>query len=464
MKVAIVYPPCGEINLKGYPLGLAYLSAYLKKSHEVDVYDYNGKEDKASINNFLAAVKTIQPGLVAISFNSFNRGQAYNILKRIKRINKKIIVVLGGVHSSTLYEQLFRYFYKHIDFIIRSEGEVTLYKLCNALEKGKDHKNISGLVYKDGKGGIVANPVTEIIQNLDDMPIPDYSYAAQEIKRRGLAYLITSRGCPVNCTFCSTSSFWGQKVRMTSPERVGQEVEYVKSLGAKRLFFHDDTFNLGIERTLKIAEILKKLDVEYAVQFRVKPVTDELISKLVESGCRHIAFGVETLADTTLSKTNKKISKEEVKHAFDICARYTDKLTTAAFCCVGLPGETDETINETVEYMNENIRSTHGPSASMLYILPGTQVHDRLVKEGRFKESSWIKSNHVYYTPEYSIVTLNGWRRKIDRSGIRIPFKAPYFWDDVLEVRKDNEPRWKKRVNKFWKSTKRNIRLLEKRY
>ena len=103
----------------------------------------------------------------------------------------------------------------------------------------------------------MANPVTAIMENLDDLPIPDFSYAKEEIKEKQTAYLITSRGCPVNCSFCSTSSFWGQKVRMNSPERVGLEVEYVKSLGAKRIFFHDDTFNLGIERTTRIADILK---------------------------------------------------------------------------------------------------------------------------------------------------------------------------------------------------------------
>lgn len=465
MKIALVYPPCGETNLKGgYPLGIAYLSAYLKQSHEVDIYNYNGQEDKASIKAFFSAVKTTQPDMVAISFNSFNRGQAYTILKKIKKINKNIIVVLGGVHPSTTHQQLFKYFYKKIDFIIQSEGEMPLQKLCHALKNNEDYSNISGLVYKDGKGGIFANPVTEIIQNLDEMLLPDYSYVADEIKKWGLAYLITSRGCPANCTFCSTSSFWGQKVRLLSPERVGQEVEYVKSLGARRLLFHDDTFNLGISRTLKIAEILKKFDIEYAVSCRVKPVTDEMIGKLVESGCRHIAFGVETLADATMTQINKNISKEDVKHAFDICANYTDKLTTSAFCCVGLPGESDETIDETVEYLNKNIRSTHGPSASMLYILPGTQVHDNLVKEGRFKESTWVKSNSVYYTPEYPIKTLNRWRKKINRSGIRIPFTAQPFWDDVVETKKEDESIWKKTINKWRKKIKRNINLFYRRY
>ena len=140
MRIALVYPPCGELNLKGYPLGLAYLSASLKKSHEVDIYNYSGKEDKASIQAFLAAVKVTQPAVVVLSFTSFNRGQAYTILKKVKRINKNIFVVLGGVHASTMHQQLFQHFSKYIDFIIQSEGERSLHHLCDALEKGEDYK------------------------------------------------------------------------------------------------------------------------------------------------------------------------------------------------------------------------------------------------------------------------------------------------------------------------------------
>ncbi len=430
MRIALVYPPCGELNLKGYPLGLAYLSAILKQVHHVDIYNYNGREDKKSIGIFLKTVKDNKPDLVGISFTSFNRWGAYQIIKNIKKIDKDIIVVLGGVHPSTLCEQLFRYFYRDIDFIIQSEGERPLFQLCNALENNQEYKNISGLVYKDGKGGIVANKVTEIERDLDKLPMPDYSYAGEEIKSKQIAYLITSRGCPVNCCFCSTSSFWGQNVRMNSPERVRLEVEYVKSLGAKRIFFHDDTFNLGIERTIKLAGILKKMAVEYVIQCRVKPVNQEMIAALADSGCRHISWGVESLSDKMLAKINKKITKEEVRLAFDLCVPYTDKMTTSAYCCVGVPGETEETVRETIDYMNKYIRSTHGPGASMLYVLPGTQIYHELVGAGKFDERIWIKSGAVYYyTREYNMKTLNIWRKQINRSGIRLPFTCKYFWD-----------------------------------
>jgi len=464
MKIALVYPPCYEKDLKGYPLGLAYLSAYLKQAHEVDIYDYNGQGLNASVRHFIKSVSQTRPDVVGISFNSFNRGGAYDIIKRVKKVSPKTYVVLGGVHASTMYAQLFHYFYRYIDFIVQSEGEVTLFQLCQALESNESYQSISGLVYKDGEKGFVANSVSGRIENLDATPLPDYSYAADEIKRTGIAYLITSRGCPVNCTFCSTSSFWGQRVRACSPGRIGQEVDYVKSLGARRIFFHDDTFNLGIERTLKVARVLKKLNIEYAIGCRVKPVSEDMIRELVDSGCRHISWGVETLSDTMLKKIHKGISKEDVKKAFDLCVPYADKMTTGAFCCVGLPGETDKTVQETVDYFNQHIRSTNGPAASMLYILPGTKVYYELVAQGQFKESVWIKSKAVYYTPQYRILTLNKWRKAVNKSSVRIPSQASYFWNHLDDAKRRKESSLRRRVNKLWKSTKRNINLLHRRY
>ncbi|MDP8233315.1 MAG: radical SAM protein [Candidatus Saelkia tenebricola] len=465
MKVALVYPPSQEINLKGYYLGLGYLSASLKRKHEVDIYDYNGLKFKKSLSSFFAAVKETKPDIVGVSFNSFNRWGAYKIIKSLKKISKDIIVVLGGVHPSTMYDQMFKYFYNYIDFIIQSEGESSFYNLCNALESGWDYTDISGLVYKTGESEIKANPVTEKISNLDDLPMPDYSYASKKIKDSGFAYLITSRGCPVNCSFCSTSSFWGQNVRMNSPERVGEEVDYLKSMGAKRIFFHDDTFNLGIERTINLAEILKTKDIEYAISCRVRPVNEEMIARLVESGCKHITWGVESLSEKMLKVIEKKITKEEVKNAFDICAKYSDKMSTGAFFCVGVPGETEETIDESIKYLNKHIRSTHGPGASMLYVLPGTKIYRDMLKNKEFDERLWVKIDSVYYyTREHSMLTLNRWRKAINKSGIKLPFNYKYFWDYAGVKKNENIGAIRRRFRKSLKKIIRHINMLRNRY
>ncbi|MDO8662426.1 MAG: radical SAM protein [Candidatus Omnitrophota bacterium] len=465
MKIALVYPPSQELNLKGYPLGLAYLSASLKRKHEVEIYDYNGKEFSKSLSSFFNSIKLSKPRLVGISFNSFNRWGAYKIIKRIKWINKDIKVVLGGVHPSTMHSQIFRYFFGCIDFIIQSEGEEPFYKLCNALETGADYSNISGLVYKDTEKSFKVNAVTEKVNNLDDLPIPDYSYVSSRIKNSQFAYLITSRGCPVNCLFCSTSSFWGQNIRMNSPERVGEEVDYVKGLGAKRIFFHDDTFNLGIDRTIKLTQILKDKEIEYAISCRVKPVNEEMIAKLVESGCRHITWGVESLSEKMLGTIEKKITREDVRNAFDICAKYSDRMSTGAFFCVGAPGETKETIKKSVDYLNKYIKSTHGPGASMLYVLPGTKIYRDMIKNKEFDEKTWLITDSVYYyTKEHNISILNRWRKAINNSGIRLPFNYKYFWDYATVEQKEKVGALRKGFRKNIKKIARFINILRNRY
>ena len=465
MRIALVYPPTSELNLKGYPLGLAYLCASLNKHHEVDIYNYNGKEFDQSIKLFLSSVKIKKPDLVGISFNSFNRWGAFKLLKKIKKIDKNIFVVLGGVHPSTLYEQTFKYFYNDLDFIIQSEGEISLPGLCRALEEGSDLSLVSGLVYKDKRGGIIVNRVSELVKDLDELILPDYSYAAEEIKQKEIAYLITSRGCPVNCSFCSTSSFWGQNVRMNSPERIAQEVVDVKRMGAKRVFFHDDTFNLGVERTIKIADTLKKLDIEYAISCRVTPVNEEMIIKLADSGCRHITWGVETLSEDILRQINKKITRESVKNVFDICAKFTDKMTTSAFFCVGTPGETELTIRETIDYANANIKSTHGPGASMLYVLPGTKIYADLIKEKKFDERTWVKTGNVYYyTKEHNMGTLNRWRKMINHCGIKIPYSVKYFWNSVPTVLVQRRVLGSRRLAKTLNKVKRSLNLFFNKY
>jgi radical SAM superfamily enzyme YgiQ (UPF0313 family) len=252
---------------------------------------------------------------------------------------------------------------------------------------------------------------------------------------------------------------------MNSPQRVGEEVNYLRSLGAKRIFFYDDTFNLGIERTIKLAEILKEKNIEYAISCRVRPVNEEMIAKLVESGCKHITWGVESLSEKILEKIEKKITREDVKNAFDICAKYSDRMSTAAFFCVGAPGESEETIQESVEYLNKNIKSTHGPGASMLYILPGTKIYRDLIKNKRFDEKIWVNTDSVYYyAKEQNISTLNRWRKIINNSGIRLPFNRKYFWDYAGIEKKEKAALPVKGWYKNIKKIKRFMNMLRNRY
>jgi radical SAM superfamily enzyme YgiQ (UPF0313 family) len=190
-----------------------------------------------------------------------------------------------------------------------------------------------------------------------------------------------------------------------------------------------------------------------------------MVAKLADSGCRHITWGVETLSENLLVKIDKKITRGLVKDAFDICAKFTDKLTTSAFFCVGTPGETEATIKETVDYANANIKSTHGPGASMLYVLPGTKIYADLIKENKFNEKLWVKTGDVYYyTKEHKVKTLNKWRKMVNRCGIKIPYTVKYFWDAVPLASDKKRILGSRRLARTLHKARRAINLLLNRY
>jgi len=140
-------------------------------------------------------------------------------------------------------------------------------------------------------------------------------------------------------------------------------------------------------------------------------------------------------------------------------------MTTSAFFCVGTPGETEETIKETVMYANANIKSTHGPAASMLYVLPGTKIYSDLVRENKFDENIWVKSGAVYYyTKEHRIKTLNRWRKAVNRCGIKIPYSVKYFWDSTPAVSEEKKVLGSKRLAKTLGKIERAVKMSFSRY
>lgn len=434
MRVLLLsLPGFEEVDGNLFPLGIGYLVAALKPFHEVRTYHYNAmsharREVRDIIDSFM-------PDVVGLTCSTFNRGFNKEMIRLLRGIRPEIRVVVGGVHASFCYEQILLDY--GADVVVIGEGEKTFPALCAALEQQSPLNDLPGIAYKRS-GEVVVTPPVEIIRNLDDLPMPDYSYAKPYIERGGMAFMITSRGCPVRCTFCSTSSFWGQKVRMNSPRRVVDEMESLTAeFGVRKIFFHDDTFNLGISRVQEICnEILRRgVKVEWGCSCRVTPVSEEMIAVMVEAGCRHICWGIESGSQVMLQKINKKISLEQIRNAYELSSKFSSVMSTGAFTMVGNPGETDVTIRDTVALLN-TMPITDRPSTSKLYILPGTLLYDELKLAGQIQDSDWNKYDTVpYYTLENSYFKLAVWARMVSNSGKRILFDhEKHFWNTVLDT------------------------------
>jgi anaerobic magnesium-protoporphyrin IX monomethyl ester cyclase len=239
----------------------------------------------------------------------------------------------------------------------------------------------------------------------------------------------------VRCTFCSTSSYWGQKVRTYSVTRVVDEMEMlISQFKVKKIFFHDDTFNLGIPRVKAICkEIMDRgIRIDWACSCRVVPASEDMIEAMVRAGCKHICWGIESGSEKMLEKINKKITRTQIRHAFELSNKFSNVMSTGAFAMVGNPGETAETIHETVKFM-DTIAITDAPSTSVLYVLPGTLLYNTLKQTGQIRDEDWANFDSVpFYTIDNSYITMKHWANLVRNSGKRVTFKQEHFWSGTL--------------------------------
>lgn len=423
-----------------FPLGLGYLVAILKPAHEVQPYHYQTM--RAAVLDIPAKVEAFHPDVIGLTCNSFNRGGVRKIISLIRAIDEKVLVVVGGVHASFCYDQVLTNY--GADVVVIGEGEYTLQQLCENVQNKQSLSQVNGIAFKRN-GEVVVTPPREVATNLDLLPLPDYSYARDLIESSRMGMIITSRGCPVQCTFCSTSSYWGQRVRMFSPSRVVDEMEMlVSQYHVKKIFFHDDTFNLGISRVEAICKEIKSrgVNVEWGCSCRVVPVSEAMLDMMVDAGCRHICWGIESGSEEILKRINKKISLAQVMNAYELSRKHSAVMSTGAFVMVGNSGESSKTINETIKFLN-TIPLTDSPSTSVLYVLPGTLLYSDLKERGLVKEEDWVRYDTVpSYTLEHSYLVLAIWAWRVNRSGLKIPFDSKrHFWSvdrvetSVLESR-----------------------------
>jgi anaerobic magnesium-protoporphyrin IX monomethyl ester cyclase len=428
VRVLLVSLPGSQQSDGGlFPLGPAYLASALKGAHDIECHHY---DDIASATvGVPAALRRFRPALVGLTCSTFNRGFVRDAIRAVRRIDPQIVVVVGGVHASFCWEQVIKDY--GADFVVIGEGERTIVDLCATLERRGTPHEVRGIAWKSGNG-VAVTPPRDPISDLDELPLPDFSFARRFMERTGMGFVITSRGCPVRCTFCSTSSYWGQKVRLHSPRRVVDEMErLVSTFAVKRIFFHDDTFNLGVSRVKAICREIKArgLNVTWGCSCRVVPVSDDMIESMVEAGCRHICWGVESGSEAILKTIHKKITLPQIRRAYELSRRYSGIMSTGAFSVVGNPGETDRTVRDTVDFFN-SLPLTDAPSTSILYVLPGTGLYDDLKRSGHIEDTTWVERDSIpLYTVENSLLTLLWWSRRVRGSGRRIPFDTHrHFW------------------------------------
>ena len=430
MKILLIKPPLDlfdfEVASIVPPLGLAYIAAFLEKhSYEVKILDCTIEyPDKRLIKDNLyhwglsyeeinTYIKREKPDIVGIGCLFSSQFRNSMIIAKHAKDNGSMVVI-GGTHASANPQQLLES--KYIDFVVIGEGEETMLKLVKSIENKSDIRNIDGLAYKKG-GNILINPKTTYVKNIDDIPMParhllpmnEYfklgSGHGPSVMRNPCTSVITSRGCPFNCVFCSTHNVWGKTWRGRDPISVVDEIEYlVKNYGVKEIHFDDDNISLDRKRMETIcSEIIRReLDIRWCTPNGIALWTldKNLLTLMKRSGCYKLSFGLESGDSNTLKFIRKplqnlKIVKDKINIVNSV------GMWTQGFFIIGFPYESAASMKNTLDFAISI--DLDFASFEIATPLPGTDLYNIMLKDKMIDKIDWedIRLRHVNVKTKY---------------------------------------------------------------
>ena len=382
-SVLLIYPyflpPHDRSIFRFPPLGLGYLAATLRSAgYDVDILDCTFMDRHYALNEALHASADV----VGIYSMVTMREDSLKFARCLR--NKCGFLIAGGPLPSCDPVS----FMEDFDVVVMGEGEHAMLEVLSAYEGNHDPESIPGIVYRKGNNGWVRNRQGEIVftsprkleTDLDMIAfpardlLPNDKYIAYWKRRFGCATttVITTRGCPFSCEFCSNAVF-SVSYRERSPENVVDEVEQALSLGYDRIHFTDDVFTLNREHVIGICEEIKMrgLHFKWECLGRVDSIDLDILNKMREAGCDRVFFGIESANDSILKLMKKKFTVDNARQAVE--AAHSAGLKTGAFFILCYPGETDDTVLSTLRFATS--MPLYYISFTIPYPLPATALY-----------------------------------------------------------------------------------------
>jgi radical SAM superfamily enzyme YgiQ (UPF0313 family) len=388
LKTLLIAPPqwirekklLGELCLTTVPLGLSYIAAVLESNgFSSEIMDMNFHEiGMERVEEKLAYDK---PGIVGITSMTSNFQNALAVVKAVKLQSPGSNVVMGGVHATFMHKEILTTI-PEVDIVVRYEGEFTMSELADALENGRSLRGVKGISFREG-GSVVSTPLRERIEDLDSLPYPAHHLLKPSVEdyiknfgKRSFP-VMTTRGCPFGCIFCSTMAFHGRKYRTRSILNVMAELEYlVEKFKADNISFIDDNFTMQNERVFAICEEIKKrkLPIDWGCSARVDQVSEKLLKTMKEAGCNDLFLGIESVSQRVLNLVKKGYSVKQAKDA----VRTAEKLGIRTHCSfiIGLPGESARSLRS-IEKFIEETKPSGRVLPNLLVTFPGTELLER---------------------------------------------------------------------------------------
>lgn len=362
MKVLLVYPPftrskdCPSSKTGAVlpPLGLLYLASYARREHpwcEIEILD--STVEGLDMRQFEASIQQNSPDVVGITIYTTTFLSSMEAVRIIKKNHPECVIIAGGAHASVMPEECLAS--GHVDIVVKGEGEEVFSRLLKCLKEDQAISGIPNIAFKKGNE-VIHTDIAMRNVDLESIPFPArdlvpmklYRPAKGGYRRLPATSIVTSRGCPFSCSFCSKGIF-GSAYRAASAKRVMQEIELlIKDYGIREVLFNDDVFTMDRKRTEALCDLLieRKWDLDWFCSTRVNLVDKELLLKMKKAGCVSVGYGIESGDPAFIEKINKGVSLEKAKAAIRMTREAG--IETRAFYILGFPGETKATINKTI--------------------------------------------------------------------------------------------------------------------
>ncbi|MCC6933479.1 MAG: radical SAM protein [Deltaproteobacteria bacterium] len=451
------------------PLGIGYIAAVLEQNKfTVSIIDARATE--LSLSQVEEIVSSSWPDIIGVTATVLDINRALEFGTAIKKRFAHTILLLGGPHLTSLPKETLEQ--SCYDIGVIGEGEFTMLELAQAWTQAADQndfwlrlKSIGGLVFKHN-GEIIATPGRGYIQDLDALPFParhlypplsTYRPVPGSYMQLPMAHVISSRGCPYQCIYCDRSIF-GQKFRSRSPKNVVDEIEeLVKLHHAKEIKFFDDTFTLDKKRVYGIIDELKarNLKIKWSCLTRVNCVDLPLLTAMKESGCWQLLYGLES-GDQRMLNIMKKGSTVEQNRNAVFWAKQVG-MRVRAFFVLGMPGESKESLQTTVEFAKSLPLDFVNFYSVTLY--PGNELYDMAKQEGKLRHSDFAhynplidvhKTQLAYVPDEFSEEEL---KRLVAKAHKQFYLRPTYIARQICTVRSLSD------VLGYWRGFKAIVNL-----
>jgi anaerobic magnesium-protoporphyrin IX monomethyl ester cyclase len=436
MKVLLIQPRIETVykTVNFPPMGISYIASVLRE-HDISVSVFDMRLKNYDRERLASIIKKDKPGIVGISSTTFGFNEAINLAQFIKNISKDIITVMGGPHASIMPEESAKFF----DYVVVGEGEYTVLDMVNAIEGKEDITKVKGIVYrKDSK--TITTPQRPYIQDLDTLPYPAYDLFPLKDYNLMILPLLTSRGCPYQCIYCSTYKTFGRPFRPRSPDNIFAEIKFMMATyGVRRFDVLDDNFAMDSQRVINLCQqiIDNKLNIKWECGqgIRADRLNEGVLSIMKKAGCTLIAVGIESTSKKVLLSLKKHSDIDKVRKVLMEAKKVG--LTTKGFFLIGSPDETYEDFLKSIEFFKDV--DIDFPRFGMLVPYPGTEL------------AKWASENpDVTVIPGFDILTHT------HIGNVAVAYATTYFsMEDKIkayELAQEEVEKWiiKKKMERFF--------------